>query len=62
MKLFTPILSTVAAVLLMAVGCQEKPEDGSVSLHSDAQMTLPAAAAIAAASYYVIRYLDPGLQ
>ena len=25
-------------------------------------MTLPAAAAIAAASYYVIRYLDPGLQ
>ena len=44
MKHFTPILSTVAAVLLMAVGCQEKPEDGSVSLHSDAQMTLPAAA------------------
>ena len=42
MKHFT--LALTAAAALMAVGCQEKPENGSVSLHSDAQMTLPAAA------------------
>ena len=44
MRHFTLIL-TAAAAALMAVGCHEKPEggEGSVSLHSDAQMTLPAA-------------------
>lgn len=41
---FTLTLTAAAAAALMAVGCQEKPENGSVSLHSDAQMTLPAAA------------------
>ena len=44
MKHFTLTLTAAAATALMAVGCQEKPENGSVSLHSDAQMTLPAAA------------------
>ena len=44
MRHFTLILTTAAVAALMAVGCQEKPENGSVSLHSDAQMTLPAAA------------------
>lgn len=44
MKHFTLTLTAAAAAALMAVGCQEKPENGSVSLHSDAQMTLPAAA------------------
>ena len=44
MKHFTLTLTATAAAALMAVGCQEKPENGSVSLHSDAQMTLPAAA------------------
>ena len=44
MKHFTLTLTLTAAAALMAVGCQEKPENGSVSLHSDAQMTLPAAA------------------
>ena len=44
MRHFTLIL-TAAATALMAAGCHEKPEggEGSVSLHSDAQMTLPAA-------------------
>lgn len=44
MKHFTLTLTAAVAAALMAVGCQEKPENGSVSLHSDAQMTLPAAA------------------
>ena len=44
MKHFTLTLTAAASAALMAVGCQEKPENGSVSLHSDAQMTLPAAA------------------
>ena len=45
MRHFTLILSAAAAAALMAAGCHEKPEggEGSVSLHSDAQMTLPAA-------------------
>ena len=39
------ILTSAAAAALMAAGCHEKPEggDGSVSLHSEAEMTLPAA-------------------
>lgn len=42
MRHFTLILAVAA---LMAAGCQEKPEggNGSVSLHSEAEMTLPAA-------------------
>ena len=40
MKHFTLTLTAAASAALMAVGCQEKPENGSVSLHSDAQMTL----------------------
>ena len=44
MRHFTLILTAAAVAALMAVGCQEKPENGSVFLHSDAQMTLPAAA------------------
>ena len=43
MRHFTLILTVAAAAALMAAGCQEKPENGSVSLRSDAQMTLPAA-------------------
>ena len=45
MRHFTLILTTAAVAALMAAGCQEKPEggDGSVSLHSEAEMTLPAA-------------------
>ncbi len=46
MRHFTLILSAAAAAALMAAGCHEKPEggEGSVSLHSDVEMTLPAAA------------------
>ena len=46
MRHFTLILTSAAAAALMAAGCHEKPEgaEGSVSLHSEAQMTLPAAA------------------
>ena len=51
MKHFTLTLTATAAAALMAVGCQEKPENGSVSLHSDAQMTLPAAATDTAISF-----------
>ena len=42
MRHFTLILAVAA---LMAAGCQEKPEggDGSVSLHSDAEIALPVA-------------------
>lgn len=45
MRHFTLILTTAAVAALMAAGCQEKPEggDGSVSLHSDAEIALPAA-------------------
>ena len=45
MRHFTLILTTAAVAALMAAGCHEKPEggDGSVSLHSEAEMTLPAA-------------------
>ena len=45
MRHFTLILTTAAVAALMAAGCQEKPEggDGSVSLHSDAEIVLPAA-------------------
>ncbi len=47
MRHFTLILTTAAVAALMAAGCQEKPEggDGSVSLHSDAEIVLPAAEA-----------------
>ena len=46
MRHFTLIL-TAAVATLMAAGCHEKPEggDGSVSLHSDAEISLPAAGA-----------------
>ena len=46
MRHFTLILTTAAVAVLMAVGCHEKPDtdEGSVSLHSETQMTLPAAA------------------
>ena len=46
MKHFTLILTAAAVAALMTAGCQEKPEggEGSVSLHSDAEMTLPASA------------------
>ena len=46
MRHFTLILTAAAAAALMAAGCHEKPEggEGSVSLHSDVEMTLPAAA------------------
>ena len=46
MRHFTLILTAAAVAALMAVGCQDKPEggEGSVSLHSDAEMTLPASA------------------
>ena len=45
MRHFTLILTTAAIAALMAAGCHEKPEggDGSVSLHSEAEMILPAA-------------------
>ena len=43
MRHFTLILTVAAAAALMAAGCQEKPENGSVSLRSNAEMTLPAA-------------------
>ena len=45
MRHFTLILTTAAVAALMAAGCHEKPEggDGSVSLYSEAEMTLPAA-------------------
>ena len=47
MRHFTLILTTAAVAALMAAGCQEKPDggDGSVSLHSDAEIALPAAEA-----------------
>lgn len=46
MRHFTFILTAAAAAALMAAGCHEKPEgrEGSVSLHSDVEMTLPATA------------------
>lgn len=46
MRYFTLILTAAAAAALMAAGCHEKPEggEGSVSLHSDVEMTLPATA------------------
>ena len=44
MRHFTLILTVAAAAALMAAGCQEKPENGSVSLRSNAEMTLPASA------------------
>ena len=46
MRHFTLILTTAAVAVLMAVGCHEKPDtdEGSVSLHSETQMTLPTAA------------------
>lgn len=45
MRHFTLILATAAVAALMAVGCHETSDngDGSVSLHSEAEMTLPAA-------------------
>ena len=45
MRHFNLILTSAAVAALMAAGCHEKPEggDGSVSLHSEAEMTLPAA-------------------
>ena len=45
MRHFILILTTAAVAALMAAGCHEKPDsgEGSVSLHSDAQITLPAA-------------------
>ena len=45
MRHFTLILTTAVVAALMAAGCQEKPDggDGSVSLHSDAEIALPAA-------------------
>ena len=45
MRHFTLILTTAAVAALMAAGCHEKPEggDGSVSLHSDAEIALPSA-------------------
>ncbi len=47
MRHFTLILTTAAVAALMAAGCQEKPDGGkgSVSLHSDAEIALPAAEA-----------------
>ena len=47
MRHFTLILTAAAVAVLMAAGCQEKPDggDGSVSLHSDAEIALPAAEA-----------------
>ena len=47
MRHFTLILTTAVVAALMAAGCQEKPDggDGSVSLHSDAEIALPAAEA-----------------
>ena len=46
MRHFTLILTAAAAAALMAAGCHEKPEgeEGSVSLHSDVEMTLSASA------------------
>ena len=45
MRHFNLILTSAAVAALMAAGCHEKPEggNGSVSLHSEAEMTLPAA-------------------
>ncbi len=45
MRHFTLILATAAVAELVAVGCHETSDngDGSVSLHSEAEMTLPAA-------------------
>ena len=45
MRHFTLILATAAVAALVAVGCHETSDngDGSVSLHSEAEMTLPAA-------------------
>lgn len=45
MRHFTLILATAAVAALMAVGCHETSDngDGSVFLHSEAEMTLPAA-------------------
>ena len=47
MRHFTLILTTAAVAALMAAGCQEKPDGGKgpVSLHSDAEIALPAAEA-----------------
>ena len=45
MRHFTLILATAAVAELVAVGCHETSDngDGSVSLHSEVEMTLPAA-------------------
>ena len=46
MRHCTLILTAAAVAALMAAGCQDKPEggEGSVSLHSDAEIVLPASA------------------